>query len=156
LLQQDPWHKEGKQGLLPSSAELCKTWGIFFPLQFSLLLLLSTTSVSVWWHEQSHQARHLLTLQTALFCMSYPPDKAAHGGSTPSPAMVAWGCWCWACIGPLWQKWNIKGLFTHMLVHTLQDHGAATLPGLWVGDKDETAQPCRGIGIFSTVHGSLV
>lgn len=70
------------------------------------------------------------------------PDEGARGGRTSSPAMVAWGCWRWACVGPLWQKWDIKALFTHMSVHTLQGRGAAPLPRLRAGDRNESAQPC--------------
>ena len=57
---------------------------------------------------------------------------------------------------PLRQKRDIKAFFTHMLVYTLQGHGAATLPGLWVGDKDEAAWPCWRVDIFGAVHSSMV
>lgn len=129
----------------------------YFPLLFSLFLL-SITNATAWWQEHSSQARCLLALQRAPFCTSYPPNKGARGGRTSPHTQQWWRCWCWSCVSPLWQKWDIKGLFTHMLVHTLEAHGAATLPGLWVGGKDKTAEeqifssPCTAV--WGEPHGA--
>lgn len=155
LVQQDPWHKESKDCCLHQHnfAKLgvfffhCSSASSYFPLpQMPVPGVRSRpTNPDVCW-----------PFRQPLFSMSYPPDEGACGGRTSSPAMGAWGCWCWADVGLLWQTWDLKALFTHMLVHTLQGHGAATSPGPWVGDKGETAQPWWGVDIFGTIHSSMV